>query len=86
MCTLRALQNMFTVRILQNVYLTCPSEHVYLMCPSEHMYLTCSSSRQMALELSGIVYHQNTSNEDSTMGIDAVAALVNVLVLGMRIA
>lgn len=40
----------------------------------------------MALELSGIVYHQNTSNEDSTMGIDAVAALVNVLVLGMRIA
>lgn len=36
------------------------------------------------LELSSIVYHQNTSNENSTMGIDAVAAFVNVLVLGMR--
>jgi len=38
----------------------------------------------MVLELSSIVYHQNTSNENSTMGIDAVAVFVNVLILGMR--
>jgi hypothetical protein len=38
----------------------------------------------MVLELSSIVYYQNTSNKSSTMGIDAVAAFVNVLVLGMR--
>jgi hypothetical protein len=38
----------------------------------------------MVLGLCSIVYQQKKSNENSTMGIDALVVFVNVLLLRMR--